>query len=74
MAPAPARCPAKEELIRRIRLVTDTIIAINKAEMDAVVARNSLIEKALERRLTTARQDRATLLASLQEHVNQHHC
>ncbi|HLK47209.1 MAG TPA: hypothetical protein VKT49_03690 [Bryobacteraceae bacterium] len=75
MAPAPApKCSAKEQLIRRIRLVTDTIVAINRAEMEAVLARNALIEKTLERRLTLARQDRTHLLASLREHVSQHNC
>jgi len=74
MAPALAKCSSKDELIHRIRLVTNTIIAINRAEMDAVLARNLLVEKALERRLILARQDRANLLASLKEHVGRHQC
>jgi hypothetical protein len=32
------------------------------------------VEKALERRLILARQDRANLLASLKEHVGRHQC
>ena len=74
MAPALAKCSAKEQLIHRIRLVTDTIVAIDRAERQAAVARNILMEQVLERRLALARRDRNGLLVSLREHVTHHRC
>jgi hypothetical protein len=74
MGPAQATCSEKQQLINRIRIATDAIIAFSKAEMDAMHARNAAIEQALERRLSTARQDRAALVLSLQEHIRKHQC
>jgi RNase P/RNase MRP subunit p30 len=74
MGPARAACSEKQQLINRIRIATDAIIAFSKAEMEAMHAHNAAIEQALERRLNAARQDRAALVQSLQEHVRRHQC
>lgn len=75
MGPARATsCSEKEQLINRIRIATDAIIAFSKAEMEAIVTRNPAVEQVLERRILAARQDRAALIASLNEHTKRHQC
>jgi len=74
MGPARATCSEKQQLIDRIRIATDAIVAFNKAEMEATVTRNPAVEQALERRIHAARQDRAALIACLNEHIRHHQC